>query len=188
MTADIRWDRAPNAPKDISAGLPTSDATPARPCGSCLPARVGENFVEVGPVDSHFLAQRGDRDAGLGLDQLQCLSCAPAVAFGSSGTAFGASRPTACFGASRGAARFFARSCGRFDRDAPRCEAAPPEPERRKASWRTVFTSRQRILAGDWTMQRASSLPPDARDPTSAGTCVPRPIAYDLPALFAANG
>ena len=54
------------------------------------------------------------------------------------------------------------------------------------ARQRTVFTSRERILQGDWTMQRAPSLPPDARDPASGGACVPRPIDYDLPALFAA--
>jgi len=54
------------------------------------------------------------------------------------------------------------------------------------ARQRTVFTSRQRILAGDWTMQRTPSLPPDARDPANGGgSCLPRPIDYDLPALFA---
>jgi len=53
------------------------------------------------------------------------------------------------------------------------------------ARQRVVFTSRERILNGDWTMQRTPSLPPDLRDPASAGACVPRPIAYDLPALFA---
>ena len=53
------------------------------------------------------------------------------------------------------------------------------------ARQRMVFTSRERILKGDWTMQRTPSLPPDLRDPASAGACVPRPIAYDLPALFA---
>ena len=35
-------------------------------------------------------------------------------------------------------------------------------------------------------MQRTPSLPPELRDPASGGACVPRPIAYDLPALFAA--
>ena len=53
------------------------------------------------------------------------------------------------------------------------------------ARQRTVFTSRQRILAGDWTMQRTPSLPLDTRDPAGGGACVPRPIDYDLPALFA---
>lgn len=49
------------------------------------------------------------------------------------------------------------------------------------ARQRTVFTSRQRILEGDWTMQRTPSLPPEVRDPVSDSTCVPRPIDYDLP-------
>jgi hypothetical protein len=53
------------------------------------------------------------------------------------------------------------------------------------ARQRTVFTSRQRILAGDWTMQRTPSLPPDTRDQASGSTGIPRPIEYDLPALFA---
>jgi hypothetical protein len=53
------------------------------------------------------------------------------------------------------------------------------------ARQRTVFTSRQRILAGDWTMQRTPSLPPDTRDQASGSICVPRPIEYDLPTLFA---
>jgi Replication-relaxation len=53
------------------------------------------------------------------------------------------------------------------------------------ARQRTVFTSRQRILEGDWTMQRTPSLPPDTRDPANGSTCVPRPVAYNLPALFA---
>ena len=53
------------------------------------------------------------------------------------------------------------------------------------ARQRTVFTSRERILKGDWTMHRTPSLPPDLRDPAGKGACVPRPIDYDLPALFA---
>ena len=52
------------------------------------------------------------------------------------------------------------------------------------ARQRVVFTSRERILKGDWTMQRTPSLPPDLRDPASGRACVPRPIDYDLPALF----
>ena len=52
------------------------------------------------------------------------------------------------------------------------------------ARQRVVFTSRDRILKGDWTMQRTPSLPPDLRDPAAGGACVPRPIAYNLPALF----
>jgi hypothetical protein len=53
------------------------------------------------------------------------------------------------------------------------------------ARQRVVFTSRDRIMKGDWTMHRTPGLPPDLRDPASNGACVPRPIAYDLPALFA---
>ena len=52
------------------------------------------------------------------------------------------------------------------------------------ARQRTVFTSRERIMKGDWTMQRTPSLPPELRDPASKGACVPRPIDYNLPALF----
>jgi Replication-relaxation len=52
------------------------------------------------------------------------------------------------------------------------------------ARQRTVFTSREHILQGDWTMHRTPSLPPDLRDPASGGACVPRPIHYNLPALF----
>jgi hypothetical protein len=53
------------------------------------------------------------------------------------------------------------------------------------ARQRTVFTSRERIMKSDWTMHRTPSLPPELRDPASGGACVPRPIAYDLSALFA---
>jgi hypothetical protein len=53
------------------------------------------------------------------------------------------------------------------------------------ARQRTVFTSRERIMKGDWTMHRTPSLPPDLRDPAAGGACVPRPIDYNLPALFA---
>jgi hypothetical protein len=56
-----------------------------------------------------------------------------------------------------------------------------PHPARQ----RTVFTSRERIMRSDWTMQRTPSLPPDLRDPAAGGACVPRPIDYNLPALFA---
>lgn len=62
---------------------------------------------------------------------------------------------------------------------------ATPRQGTHPARQRTVFTSRQRILKGDWTMQRTPSLPPDARDPAGGRACVPRPIDYDLPALFA---
>jgi hypothetical protein len=53
------------------------------------------------------------------------------------------------------------------------------------ARQRTVFTSRERILAGDWTMHRAPSLPPAYRE--KPATCSPRPIEYNLPLLFATD-
>jgi hypothetical protein len=56
------------------------------------------------------------------------------------------------------------------------------------ARQRVVFTSRERILKGDWTMHRTPSLPPELRDPASGGACAPRPIDYNLPALFARHG
>jgi hypothetical protein len=56
------------------------------------------------------------------------------------------------------------------------------------ARQRVVFTSRERIMNGDWTMQRTPGLPPDLRDPASGEACVPRPIDYNLPALFARHG
>ena len=48
---------------------------------------------------------------------------------------------------------------------------------------RIVFTSRERILSGNWTVQRAPSLPPSLRD--DPHTCSPRSLVYDLPAMFA---
>jgi hypothetical protein len=53
------------------------------------------------------------------------------------------------------------------------------------ARQRVVFTSRERILAGEWTMQRVPSLPPPLRE--DPGTCIPSSVVYDLPALFAAE-
>jgi hypothetical protein len=50
------------------------------------------------------------------------------------------------------------------------------------ARQRVVFTSRERVLEGDWTMLRTPSLPPELRD---SGRCVPRTLQYDLPAMFA---
>jgi len=54
------------------------------------------------------------------------------------------------------------------------------------ARQRVVFTSRERVLAGDWTMQRTPSLPPALRE--SSGVCTPRSLVYDLPSLFGARG
>jgi len=64
-------------------------------------------------------------------------------------------------------------------------EHAGPREGTHPARQRTVFTSRERILAGDWTMHRTPSLPPGIRDEP---TCSPRPIDYDLPALFVMSG
>lgn len=50
------------------------------------------------------------------------------------------------------------------------------------ARQRTVFTSRERILAGDWRMHRTPSLPPALRE--QPAVCSPRLIEYDLPLLF----
>lgn len=46
-----------------------------------------------------------------------------------------------------------------------------------------LFTSRDRIRAGDWTMERTPSLPPVLRVQPDA--CSPRSVAYDLPSMFA---
>jgi len=45
-----------------------------------------------------------------------------------------------------------------------------------------AFTSRERIRSGDWTMQRAPSLPPILRE--QPDVCSPRSLVYDLPALL----
>jgi hypothetical protein len=52
----------------------------------------------------------------------------------------------------------------------------------RPARERIVFTSRERILSGDWTVQRAPRLPPSLRD--DPHVCAPRSVVYDLPAMF----
>jgi hypothetical protein len=62
---------------------------------------------------------------------------------------------------------------------------AGPREGTHPARQRTVFTSRERILAGDWTMHRTPNLPPALREnPT---TCTPRTIEYNLPTLFPTN-
>jgi hypothetical protein len=62
-------------------------------------------------------------------------------------------------------------------------EHAGPRQGTHPARQRVVFTSRERVLAGDWTMQRTPSLPPELRD--DFRVCSPRSIDYNLPALFA---
>ncbi len=54
------------------------------------------------------------------------------------------------------------------------------------ARQRVLFTSRERILAGDWTVQRTPGLPPGLREEPSV--CTPGSLAFDLPALFAGSG
>jgi hypothetical protein len=46
-----------------------------------------------------------------------------------------------------------------------------------------LFTSRERIRAGDWTMDRTPSLPPVLRVQPDA--CSPRSVVYDVPSMFA---
>jgi hypothetical protein len=62
-------------------------------------------------------------------------------------------------------------------------EHAGPREGTHPARQRTVFTSRERILAGDWTMQRTPSLPPALRE--DGARCSPRSLEYNLPYLFA---
>ena len=64
-------------------------------------------------------------------------------------------------------------------------EHAGPRQGTHPARQRVVFTSRERVLAGDWTMQRTPSLPPELREDFRA--CSPRSIDYNLPALFAGS-
>jgi hypothetical protein len=45
------------------------------------------------------------------------------------------------------------------------------------------FTSRDRIRAGDWTMERTPSLPPVLR--VQLEICSPRSVVYDMPSMFA---
>jgi Replication-relaxation len=62
-------------------------------------------------------------------------------------------------------------------------EHAGPREGTHPARQRVVFTSRERVLAGDWTMQRTPSLPPALRD--DPAVCSPRSLEYNLASLFA---
>jgi hypothetical protein len=62
-------------------------------------------------------------------------------------------------------------------------EHAGPREGTHPARQRVVFTSRERVLAGDWTMQRTPSLPPELRE--EPGVCSPRSLEYNLALLFA---
>ena len=63
---------------------------------------------------------------------------------------------------------------------------AGPREGTHPARERVVFTSRERVLAGDWTMERAPSLPPVLRE--SPDRCSTRSVVYDLPSLFSPSG
>ena len=62
-------------------------------------------------------------------------------------------------------------------------EDAGPREGTHPARERIFFTSRERILAGDWTMDRTPSLPPVLRVQPDA--CSPRSAAYEMPSMFA---
>jgi hypothetical protein len=64
-------------------------------------------------------------------------------------------------------------------------EHAGPREGTHPARQRVVFTSRERVLAEDWTMERTPSLPPELRE--DFRVCSPRTIDYNVPALFAGS-
>jgi hypothetical protein len=59
---------------------------------------------------------------------------------------------------------------------------AGPREGTHAARQQVLFTSQERVLAGDRTMYRAPSLPPELRD--EPGVCFPRTLAFDLSSLF----
>jgi hypothetical protein len=65
-------------------------------------------------------------------------------------------------------------------------EHAGPREGTHPARQRVVFTSRERVLAGDWTMERTPSLPPELRE--DFRVCSPRSLEYNLAALFDGPG
>jgi hypothetical protein len=62
-------------------------------------------------------------------------------------------------------------------------EHAGPREGTQPARERVVFSSRERVLAGDWMMRRTPSLPPALRE--QPAVCRARVIEYDLPPLLA---
>jgi hypothetical protein len=62
-------------------------------------------------------------------------------------------------------------------------EHTDPHEDTYPARQRVLFASREQVLAGDWMMRRAPSLPAALRKEPSV--CEPRLIEYDLPSLFA---
>ena len=63
---------------------------------------------------------------------------------------------------------------------------AGPREGMHPARERVMFTSRERVLSGDWTMECAPSLPPVLRE--YPDVCSPSSVAYDLPAMFGRGG
>lgn len=59
---------------------------------------------------------------------------------------------------------------------------AGPREGTHAARQHVLFTSSERVLAGDWTTYRTPSLPPELRDEPSV--CFPRMLAFDVPSLF----
>jgi hypothetical protein len=62
-------------------------------------------------------------------------------------------------------------------------EHSGPREGTHPARERVVFSSRERVLAGDWMMRRTPSLPPALRE--QPAVCRARLIEYDLPSLLA---
>jgi Replication-relaxation len=62
-------------------------------------------------------------------------------------------------------------------------EHTHPSEDTYPARERVLFASREQVLAGDWAMRRAPSLPAALRE--EPGVCEPRVIEYDLSSLFA---
>jgi hypothetical protein len=62
---------------------------------------------------------------------------------------------------------------------------AGPREGTHPARERVMFTSRERVLSGDWTMECAPNLPPVLRE--YPDVCSPDSVAYDLPSLFASS-
>ena len=61
-------------------------------------------------------------------------------------------------------------------------EHTDPHEDTHPARQRVLFASREHVLAGDWMMRRAPSLPAALRE--EPAVCEPRLIKYDVPSLF----
>ena len=60
---------------------------------------------------------------------------------------------------------------------------AGPREGSHPARAQILFTSRDRIRADDWTMERTPSLPPVLR--VQPDVCSPRSVVYDMPSMSA---